>query len=236
VSDETRSIAAALTEAARTINQPRSLEETLDAIVQATMQTVPGFNHVGISVARPDGSFETKAGTDQLVWELDDLQYSLDEGPCVQAMREHSVVLAEHIRHDQRWPQYVPSAVKHGLRAQLAMGLHQEGRSLGGLNLYSTETDEAPEEAADVAEMFAAHAAIALGHAQDRENLGEAVTSRQLIGQATGLIMQRYGIDETRAFDFLVRAASTAERKVRVIAQEVVDGANEKFTGSAGAG
>src|SRR4051812_10782142 len=229
MSDEGLSVAAALTEAARTINHPQSLGETLDAIVAATVRTVPGFDHVGISVVRPDGSFETMAGTDQLVWQLDDLQYSVDEGPCLQAMRTNGVVVAERVRHEQRWPRYIPPAVQAGLRAQLAMGLHDEGKTLGGLNLYSTDSESVPSDAVAIAGMFASHAAIALGHARDRENLGEAVTSRQLIGQAIGLVMQRYGIDEKRAFDFLVRAASAAEVKVRVIAQEIVDTANQMF-------
>jgi GAF domain-containing protein len=233
MSDEGLGVAAALTEAARTINQSRSLEDTLDAIVQATVRTVPGFDHVGISVVHHDGTFETKAGTDPLVWELDAMQYSLDEGPCVQAMRENDVVVAPHVRHEKdRWRRYIPQAVGAGLQAQLAMGLHDEGRTLGGLNLYSTESESVPEDAVEIAELFASHAAIALDHARDRQTLSEAVISRQLIGQATGLIMQRYQIDDEQAFDFLVRAASTAEVKVRVIAQELVDAANAEFRAS----
>lgn len=229
MSDERLSIAAALTAAARTINQSRSLEETLDALVQATVRTVPGFDHVSVSVLRRDGKFETKAGTDPLVWEFDEMQYSLEEGPCVQAMREHDVVVAPYARREKRWPRYIPQAVGAGLRAQLAIGLADEGRTLGGLNLYSTESETVPEDAPDIAELFASHAATALDHARERETLSEAVSSRQLIGQAIGLVMQRYQIDDKRAFDFLVRAASTAEVKVRVIAQELVDTANATF-------
>src|SRR3954463_4225029 len=81
-------LALSLAESARLINTPQTLEETLDAIVRASLVSVAGFDHVGISLMHRDGTFETKAATDQLVWELDDLQYSMGEGPCVSAMRE----------------------------------------------------------------------------------------------------------------------------------------------------
>lgn len=68
------SIAAAVTDAAKLMHEPAALDETLDVIVQATVETVPGFDHVGISIPHRNGEIETKAGTDQLVWELDDIQ------------------------------------------------------------------------------------------------------------------------------------------------------------------
>jgi len=80
-------IATALTEAAKMMHAPSTLEETLEAITRATLQTVPGFDHVGISITHRDGSIETRSGSDQLVWELDEVQYSLKEGPCYDAIR-----------------------------------------------------------------------------------------------------------------------------------------------------
>src|SRR5215213_11534632 len=105
----------------------------------------------------------TKAATDDLVWKLDALQYDLNEGPCVDAMHGPTVVVAPHIRAEQRWPNYVPEAVKTGLRSQLAVKLYVDDQgTLGGLNLYSTDSDEVDVEAEHMAELFAAHAAFAL--------------------------------------------------------------------------
>ena len=74
---------------------------------------------------------------------LDDLQYSLGEGPCVETLRAADIVVAPHIRHDQRWPRFVPAAVEMGLRSQLAVRLYLDGEgTLGGINLYSTISDE----------------------------------------------------------------------------------------------
>lgn len=216
-------VAAALTEAAKSINSPRSLSETLDAIVRATRQTVPGFAHVGISTVQKDGRIETQAATDDLVWELDGLQYSLDSGPCVSAMRgDGRVVVAASIRHDQRWPDYVTQAVKLGLRSQLALRLHNDQETLGGLNLYSTASDDVPEDAVHVAGLFATHAAIALGRSTYEHQLTNAISTRTVIGQAIGILMERYGMSEDRAFQFLARASSTSNVKLRDIAQEIV--------------
>jgi GAF domain-containing protein len=231
VSQESARIAAALAAAAEVINAPRSLDEVLDAISQAAQEAVPGFNHVGVSIMRPGGKIETLSGTDQLVWELDALQYELDEGPCVDAIRGNlePVVIVKQARHDQRWPTYMPRAVEAGLRAQLAVRLYAEDKTYGGLNLYSTEREEIEPEAREIAQLFATHAAIALGWARHDEQLNEALSTRKIIGQALGIIMERYQIDEDRAFHFLTRASSTSNIKLRTIAQEVVDDTGSRY-------
>jgi GAF domain-containing protein len=227
--ENTLGTAAALTEAARALDGPRSLEESLDAIVEAARSTVPGFDHVGVSLTHGDGRIETMAGTDQLVWELDDLQYRLRQGPCVSAIESEPVVLVEHARHEQRWPQYIPEAVGMGLRAQLGIRLYTDSAgTLGGLNLYSTENEVVDSSAVEIAELFATHAAIALGRAQQEHGLNEALMTRKLIGQAIGIIMERYGIDDDRAFHFLIRASNTSNTKLRALAEEVVATTNEK--------
>jgi GAF domain-containing protein len=220
-------VAAGLAAAARTINQGASLEDTLATIAHTAQVSVPGFTHVGISTIDRKGKVETKAATGDLVWELDRLQYSLGEGPCVETLRDADVVVAPHIAQDQRWPRFAPEAVQRGLKSQLAVKLYldKEG-TLGGLNLYSTSSEDIDPEAEDIAELFAAHAAIALGHARDRENLNVALHSRKVIGQAIGLIMERYHLSEDRAFAFLVRASSQSNVKLRDIAQEIVEEVN----------
>lgn len=221
-------IANALNEAAKLMNAPATLEETLDAITRAALGTVPGFSHVGISITHRDGTIETKSATDQLVWELDSVQYGLREGPCYDAITGGGITVVQEARHDQRWPRYMPEAVKRGLRAQLAMGLYSDHHSLGGLNLYSTESDRVEDDAIGIAELFASQAAIALGRSRQEFQLNEALESRKVIGQAMGLIMQKYELDEDRAFQFLVRASSTGNIKLRDLAGELVRAANER--------
>lgn len=223
-------VAAALTAAAKAIHAARSLEETLTAIVRAAQDAIPDMNHAGISISHRDGRIETLAGTDQLVWDLDSVQYDLNEGPCVSSVKDDPVVVVEHARQEQRWPRYMPRAVESGLRAQLALRLYTDEDTIGGLNLYSTESETVSSDTVQMAELFAAHATIALNCTRYEHQLNEALASRKAIGQAIGLIMQRYQIDEDRAFHFLVRASSSSNLKLRVIADELISSANHMFS------
>jgi GAF domain-containing protein len=222
-------VARALAETALNINAHRSLDETLDAIVQSARVSVPGFDHVGISVLHGKGDVETKAATGQLVWDLDAVQYDLDQGPCLDSLRKAPTVNVERIRDDPRWPEYAPRAADRGVRSQLAYRLYQGDHILGGLNLYSTESDTVHEGACEIGELFAMHATVALGRAMEEDNLNEALTTRGTIAKAIGLTMGRYQIDSDRAFQFLIRASSTSNIKLRDIAEEVVNQADAEY-------
>jgi GAF domain-containing protein len=221
--------AAAIAAAARSINQTQSLDETLATIATVARTSIPGFDHIGISTMDSKGNLETKAATGDLVWQLDKLQYSLRQGPCVDSLRGAAAVVAPNIGEDHRWPQYVPQAVERGLRSQMAINLHLDDQgTIGGLNMYSTTSEEIHPEAEALADLFAAHAAIALGHAREREGLNDALQSRKVIGQAIGILMERYAMNEDRAFSFLVRASSHNNVKLRDVAAELVRVANAR--------
>jgi GAF domain-containing protein len=222
-------VTAAIASAARTINQSdASVDATLEAIAAAARDSIPGFDLVGISTVDARGNAVTRAVSDPLVQKFDALQYSLEEGPCLDALGAAHVVSVPHIRHEQRWPRYVPQVVQLGLRSQMAVkiGLDDNG-TLGGINLYSTIRDDIEPEAESIAELFAIHAASTLGKVTQVDQLNQAMHTRKVIGQAIGILMERYGIREDNAFHFLVRASQTDNIKLRDIAQELVDKANE---------
>jgi GAF domain-containing protein len=220
-------LAEVLAAAARTIDEQSSLPDTLETIARAAQLSIPDIDEVGISIVHRNGRIETRAATGQLVWDLDSLQYELGEGPCVSAMREFPVVMVDDLRHDQRWPRYVPRALAAGLHAQMAVRLYVEEETLGGLNMYSTQAWSINPDALHAAELFATHASVALGRARREEELHEALSTRQLIGQATGILMERYRIDDQRAFQYLVRVSSTTNTKLRLVAQRVVEETSE---------
>jgi transcriptional regulator with GAF, ATPase, and Fis domain len=221
--------AAALAETAREINSQRTVAQTLDAIVHAARLSIPGFEHVGVSVIHRKGQIETKAATGHLVWDLDAVQCQTGEGPCVDAVRAEPVVVVEHLRRQLRWPRYVPAAVQAGVLSQLVLQLFVTEESLGELTLYSTSSETIDPDAPYLAELFASHAATALGHARETANLSEAMASRQQIGIVVGLLMAHYRVDSARAFQFLTRASSTSELGVPVVAQEIFDTAEETY-------
>jgi GAF domain-containing protein len=229
MSDPSRDIAAALAEAAQAINSPRTLEDTLDAILRAAQRNVPGFDEAGISIVHRDGKVETQAGTGRLVWHLDNVQTEVGAGPCIDLLRDEPVVVLERLASNERWPRYVAEAVGVGVRSQLVLQLYVEEDAAGGLVLYSTSAETISREAHRVAELFAVHAALALGRARRESQLSEALATRKVIGQAIGLVMARYRINEERAFQFLVRASSTSNTKLRDIAREVVREADREY-------
>ncbi|WP_110181008.1 GAF and ANTAR domain-containing protein [Nocardioides solisilvae] len=223
-------LAAALAEASRAVDVARSVEETLDLVVKNVVLTLPAFTHAGVTVRHADGRLETMAGTDRLVTDLDELQYDLHEGPCVDALEEESVVLVEHLRHAQRWPRFVPGAVRAGVRSMLGLRLYVEAGTLGALNLYSTTTATVDPDDAQLAELFATHAAIALGRVRTEDQLNRALVTRRVIGQAVGIVTERFRVPEDRAFRFLVRVSQDTNTKLHEVARELVSSTNEEVT------
>lgn len=220
--------AQSIAEAARTLNKPRSLDDTLQTIVEVACNSVPGFEHVGIATLEKNGVVETRAFTGDLVLRLDAAQHDLREGPCSEVLQGDDAMCVSSMATEERWPCYAPRARETGVRSQLAVKLYLDHGTLGGINFYSTVHDEVGEDARALARLFATHAAIALGHAQERETFTEGLETRRAIGQAIGILMERYEMNEDRAFAFLVRASSHANIKLRAVAQELVADANSR--------
>ncbi|MGZ5418781.1 MAG: GAF and ANTAR domain-containing protein [Nocardioides sp.] len=221
-------IAEALAKAAREIDSQHDHASTLDAIVHTAARSLPDIDHAGITIAHHDGRIETRAGTDPLVWELDALQQELDEGPSVHVLTVDEVTTVNHLRRETRWPQYVPRAVERGLKAQMGLRLYVEDETLGGLNLYSTRTEVIDPEVAQMAVLFATHAALALGRVRQEENLHTALHTRKLIGQAVGIVMERFTLGEAAAFAYLTRVSQHSNTRLRDIAEELVSQAEER--------
>lgn len=218
-------VANALASALEGINAPTTTSETLQAIVDVARVSMAEVDHVGVTLAHAKGHLVTDALTDPLVKVLDQLQYDVGEGPCVEALADEAgpgVVVAERLRHEARWHGWVPGALDHGVRSVLAVALHTGGGNLGVLNMYSTSSDVLSEETRSVAPLFAAQAAYAYGYTHQIGNLEAALESRQMIGNAVGVVMERYGLSSERAFEYLVRAAATSQVKIRVIAEELL--------------
>ncbi len=216
-------IARAITHAADQMHRAASVEETLEVIVRSAVEVLPSFDHIGVSTKEKGGEVVNRAATSALVLELDDLQYGIPQGPCVDSLTGEDVVTAPHIARDDRWPQYVPGAVTRGLQSQLAVRLHlADLGTIGGLNLYSTTSDEIDPADVAIAAFFATHASIALGTARYKASMSEAVQSRQRVGLAIGILMERYDIDESAAQAFLWRASSHSNIKVRDIADKLI--------------
>lgn len=225
-------LAGSITNAAREINEPRTVDERLRAVVQAAPLTVPGFDAASVSLGhRSNGSSSigTRAATSELAEELDHIQYEHDQGPCVEAFRKGGMVLVPSLRQEGRWPKYSDRAMRAGVTSQMGVYLGHQGEIHAGLNLYSLTREGIDPEAPGIALLFATHAALALGWARTREQLDQALATRKVIGQGLGIVMERYQITEEKAFAFLIRVSSTGNVKLREVAQELVNQAEVQY-------
>jgi len=215
--------AGALAQAFREIDSAPDLDATLNRIVETAARSLPRIDHVGISLVTAE-KIETKAATGQIVWDLDSFQYRTDQGPCIDAMRpdQPPVVVVNNIRREQRWPDYLQLALPTGLQAQMGIRLYREGRTYGGLNMYSLEHETIDADTESMAVLFAAHAEVALGKASALHHLNKALKSRKLIGQAIGIVSERYTLDQHRAFEYLIRVSQHGNIKMRDVADEIV--------------
>ena len=200
---------------------PADLDETLANITAAAVQALPDVAYASITIKHADGRLETVAPTDDLICDLDAAQYRFREGPCYEAAVESVHVTAPHLAEDPRWPRYAPLAVAAGVQAQAGLRLFDAKESDGALNLYALEAG-AFEDLGAVGELFSHQAAMALEYARQITQLQEAVQTRQRIGQAVGVVMHRYSLDEARAFAFLARLSSTSNTKLRIVAERII--------------
>ena len=195
---------------------------TLEEIVLQAQRCLPEFEHVSVSRIHGDGSLETLAAGSDLARAFDEVQSSSHEGPCVDASEDELVVVRD-ARHEQRWPTYIAKAARLGLLSQIGVRLHSDAKGVLCLNLHSTSSPGVDPGSIGVAEHFGIHAGLALGHVLETEHLATAIGTRTLIGAAVGIVMERYGMSQQAAFGYLTRLASTQNRKVRVVALDVVN-------------
>lgn len=201
---------------------PGDLDATLAQITTAAVEVLPNVQLSSITVRHRDGTLTTVAPTDDLLLRLDGEQYRLQEGPCYEAATDERQVVSSDLGADPRFPRYGAAAVAEGIRAQIGVRLFDSPTSHGALNMYS-ERVGAFDDIGSLSELFAHQAGQAVAYAQEVGNLAEAVRTRTSIGQAVGIVMERYGLNDERAFAFLQRLSSHRNVKLRLVAQEIVD-------------
>lgn len=208
-------------------------ESTLQSIVDGAVAIVPGTRWAGISLI--EGRKVTpRAPSDPLVAELDELQSSLDEGPCVDALRVHHTVHIDDMTTEPRWPRFTAAATERGVRTSLSFQLFVNSKNLGSLNLYGDEPGVFDEESKLIGELFAQHASVALVGAANVTQLRDALSGRDTIGQAKGILMHRENLTGEAAFQLLIKTSQNANIKLvelaRWVVEQQVSGRNETET------
>jgi hypothetical protein len=222
-------LVGALRKAAQTLLERQSirdLQQTLSEIVAAAVDTVPGATAGGIYVSE-DGIVDTRNPTSRGISDLDRLQGELNEGPSITAIEsptEDGVVIARDLGTSDgaTWPRFAPAAVAKGYRSMLATQLATTGPMRASLNLYAAEPYVFDGEARLTAGLFGVQAAMLLHGSEQAAHLGRAVDSRDVIGQAKGILMERFVVAETEAFQMLVESSQSTNLKLVDVARWLV--------------
>jgi hypothetical protein len=208
---------------------PGDLDHTLRQIVSAAVEVLPDVDYASITVRHDDGRLETKQPSDEGLLALDAAQYELREGPCYEAATDSVHVVSPELEHDERFPRYAVVAVQAGINAQAGLRLFDTPRAQGALNLYSRRAG-AFADLDSLRDLFVHQAGVAVAYAHEVRDLHEALETRRMIGQAIGILMERYELTEERAFAFLTRLSSHRNVKLRLVAQELVVEAQQRGT------
>jgi len=213
---------SALAEAARRVADNPDVRKALQSVVDLAIESC-GCERASVTLVRADGVVETAASSDSLVEKADELQYRLDEGPCLRAAEQGGAYLIVDTATDPRWPRWGPAVAELGLESVLSLNLFTDHRVLGALNLYYPSRDEFAEDEVEVAKVVAAHASVALARLRAEQDLWRAIDSRHLIGQAQGILMERFGLPPEKAFAVLRRYSQQHNIKLHDIASTLVN-------------
>jgi hypothetical protein len=226
-------LALAFAEIARYLYEAEDFEDVLTRIVETTVSTVSGCDMASITVREGGQSFRTLASTDPAAAAADEAQYEAHEGPCLDAI-DQAVVHTPSLP-DPRWPALASRPADAGVEAIVSYRLTaQDGITedtiAGSLNTYAGKSQAFDEEAQEIGLILAAHASVAIRAAHEREafeqfgrQLHEALSSRDVIGQAKGILMERLRITPEDAFDTLRRASQQLNLKLRQVAHRLAE-------------
>lgn len=195
---------------------------TVNRVVELAVATVNHCHYAGVSLRHASGRIDTPACTDDLVAKADALQYELQEGPCLDAIRVDELYVVEDLSIDERWPHWGPQAAGLGFVSIVSVRLGTPRGIVGALNLYSRQRSAFDDDTVQVAYVYAAHAANALWAAQEVDGLRTAMRSRHLIGMAQGVLMERHGLTEDASFEVLRRYSQLHNVKLREVAAQVL--------------
>ena len=216
-------LAKRMAELARASAAPRSVEEVLSGVTAAAKELIPGADTAGVLLIGKGGKFESIAGTSELPYRLDELQMKFSEGPCVEAALDELIVRTEDFRSEHRWPRYSAAVVEIGVLSGLSLKLYTADRTAGALNLFSFQPKAFDAEDETTGVVLAAHAAAAILASRQGEQLESALSTRDRIGQAKGIIMERFGVDDVQAFEMLRRLSQDSNTRLIEVAQRVID-------------
>ncbi|GAA1907244.1 GAF and ANTAR domain-containing protein [Williamsia serinedens] len=200
----------------------------LAEVTHAAVTLLPAVDHSGITlVSRRRGVkkpyLESTAPTGPVPERLDALQHTHDEGPCYEAVWEHETIEVPDMDAERRWPSLTAAILGElPVRSSLSIQLYVSDLDMGALNLYSERSHALDDETRDLAHILATHAAVAISGARRSSQFRSALASRDIIGQAKGMLMERFDIDAVRAFDLIRKLSQNTNTRLSEVAERLV--------------
>ena len=227
--DPTGSFASVVPELTGLLLSEATVAGLLDVIVNVAASAVDGVDGASVSLLIADGMrFETSNASSELIRDIDEAQYDEREGPCVEAIRTGRETM--FAPEDDHWPAFTERAILAGVRSVWSLPLKVRDRTTGALNLYAMGGEAWPATSQRLARDLASQAAVVLANAAalmgaelTNEHLRVALETRDMIGQAKGILMARQGVSGDQAFDVLRRASQRTNRKLRDVATDVIN-------------
>lgn len=215
-------LARRLVKASRSLHQHESVEQIMQAIVVTAPEIVDGAEHAGITALGRDRTMESPAYTDEVVLLLDRVQREEGEGPCLDAAEQDEVICIDDTITEARWPKFAARAAELGVRSLITCGLGRTDGWRVALNLHAQRPGAFRGLTGEVASLYAEHAALALGNAATFDALRGGMSRRQIIGEATGILMERHRTGSRDAFGRLVRASQRLNTKIGAVCEYLI--------------
>jgi GAF domain-containing protein len=205
------------------------LEDLLTRVATYAVKAIPGADGAGLTLLEADRA-DTIVATATFVSEIDDIQYGLGQGPCITAAREGQTVMSGSLGSDPRWRRFGSTVARLGVHSVLSLPLVTPDGVVGAMNVYAHDMHVFDERAAELGEIYAVPAAIAVQNAQVlaqtqrlAARLRSALESRAVIDRAVGIIMSRSGATEDEALARLRTSSQNEHQKPAIIAGRIVD-------------
>jgi GAF domain-containing protein len=227
---------AAVAQLGRIVLDTESVDSLLQRVADLAKQVLPGVDEASVTLITNDKA-TTAVYTGPLALDLDESQYGRGYGPCLEAAVGGEILRIVDARVEARWPDYARSAVQRGSLSSMSVPVPVQESVHAALNLYSVRAHAFDDDTMKQAREFASYAAVALHNMhvyrsarELAENLDRAMQSRAIIEQAKGILMAQRRCDATEAFNLMAAASQRGNRKVRDLAQGIVDGVTRGST------
>jgi GAF domain-containing protein len=223
--DVNKTVVAQLAELVASLDrQGTETKAGLRELIEIGSRHVTGSKYAGITLAEAGKAITNVVATHRYPMVLDAIQNEYGEGPCVAAAWQHHVMHVADLGVDERWPRYQQYALANTpIRSILSFELFADHDTMAALNFFGHHPHAFTDESIELGGIFATHVALAWSMMRRNDQFRSALASRDMIGQAKGVIMERFNLDAVEAFDLLARLSQQSNTKLIDIARALID-------------